>query len=567
MKIKSLQLKNFKRFTDLTLQDIPENAKLVLLIGSNGSGKSSVFDAFEVLDRFTHRDFVDNKDLYYSKAATPFQIIATFYDEPPVNTNEINLRNSHKVPTKSFYGRTSFRQIPNLTRRSLGQPFDISTDTDRPKRYIERDERFENDLEHLLGRFLREIFSPTDTGYIIKSVVDPINKAFVRIFGSDIASTLQLTQLIPPLEGNIAQIVFKKGDSAFLYDQLSAGEKEIFNILINLIARKDYYKNSIYFFDEIDLHLNTKLQFNLLKEIVEQWIPEGCQFWTASHSLGFIEYAKQTGESVTFDFDDLNFDYPKILNPIPKDNPDVYEIAVGKDILPKLFKNFQVYFVENRDEKYYAQLDIEKTMFPGAANKYSVFQNVVTTEHNGIIDRDFLSDEDIELIEKEYPKLFVLRFYCIENYLYHPGNLAEYFKNNTEFSREQYILQLSEEKKKVTNEIVSHISMTRLDYPFFKEQKFETKGYRKRFRSTQENSKETQKIISYLQSDVPDEFLKVMSLKDYGKQIPYRQNISPTDLAKTEWFKKQISLIKRKKLLLHNKNPGSFNLTVNSIHT
>ena len=49
MKIKSLQLKNFKRFTDLTLQDIPENAKLVLLIGSNGSGKSSVFDAFEEL--------------------------------------------------------------------------------------------------------------------------------------------------------------------------------------------------------------------------------------------------------------------------------------------------------------------------------------------------------------------------------------------------------------------------------------------------------------------------------------------------------------------------------------
>lgn len=47
MRIKNLHLKNFKRFTDLILQEIPENAKLVLLIGTNGSGKTSVFDATE----------------------------------------------------------------------------------------------------------------------------------------------------------------------------------------------------------------------------------------------------------------------------------------------------------------------------------------------------------------------------------------------------------------------------------------------------------------------------------------------------------------------------------------
>lgn len=46
MKIKSVQLKNFKRFTDLRIENIPEETKLVLLIGTNGSGKSSVFDGF-----------------------------------------------------------------------------------------------------------------------------------------------------------------------------------------------------------------------------------------------------------------------------------------------------------------------------------------------------------------------------------------------------------------------------------------------------------------------------------------------------------------------------------------
>ena len=48
MKIKSIHLKDFKRFTDLTIEGLPETAKLVVMIGSNGCGKSSVFDALQV---------------------------------------------------------------------------------------------------------------------------------------------------------------------------------------------------------------------------------------------------------------------------------------------------------------------------------------------------------------------------------------------------------------------------------------------------------------------------------------------------------------------------------------
>ena len=46
MNVTRLRLANFKRFTDLTI-DLSSCAgapKLVLLIGANGSGKSSVFD-------------------------------------------------------------------------------------------------------------------------------------------------------------------------------------------------------------------------------------------------------------------------------------------------------------------------------------------------------------------------------------------------------------------------------------------------------------------------------------------------------------------------------------------
>ena len=239
-----------------------------------------------------------------------------------------------QLPINSFYGRTSFRQLPRLTRTALGQggAVDFAKDTDRPTSFIDRDNRFENDIEKITETILNEFFmSNTSNEQIKEKYIVPINKSLENIFGDYNGTKLQLLRILPPLEGKTAQIIFKKGVSEFPYNYLSAGEKEIFNILINLLSRAPLYQDTIYYFDEIDLHLNTQLQFNLLKEITENWIPENCQFWTASHSLSFIEYAKQAAHASIIDFDNLDFDLPRILYPEPKDNPDIYEIAVGKD--------------------------------------------------------------------------------------------------------------------------------------------------------------------------------------------------------------------------------------------
>jgi len=66
MKIKSMRLKNFKRFSDLTIDCIPESAKLVLLVGANGSGKSSIFDAFHWLSKESASQSADSL-AYYQK--------------------------------------------------------------------------------------------------------------------------------------------------------------------------------------------------------------------------------------------------------------------------------------------------------------------------------------------------------------------------------------------------------------------------------------------------------------------------------------------------------------------
>ena len=45
MKIKRIELTEFKRFTHLIVESIPKTAKLVILVGPNGSGKTSFLEA------------------------------------------------------------------------------------------------------------------------------------------------------------------------------------------------------------------------------------------------------------------------------------------------------------------------------------------------------------------------------------------------------------------------------------------------------------------------------------------------------------------------------------------
>ena len=554
MKISKIHLINFKRFTDLLIDNIPDSSKLVLLIGSNGSGKSSLFDAFGFIDGAIKSDVGTTEEFwnYFRKKNDKAVSVNIHLD----NESEFTLTDTKytkpNLSATSFYGRTSFRQIPRLTRTSLGQGghIDFQKDSDRPKFFIERDSRFENDVEKITEIILKDFFrSKQSNEQIHQKYINPINSALTNIFGSGNGTKLQLIEIIPPLEGKVAQISFRKGDSEIHYNYLSAGEKEVFNLLINLLSRGSLYQDTIYYLDEIDLHLNTKLQFNLLKEITENWIPDNCQLWTATHSLGFIEYAKQTEIASILDFDDFDFDLPRILSPEAKDNPDIYEIAVGKEFLPALFKQMNIYFVENKDKDYYAAIGITNTVFVSDNNRNNVYHKVRATNYNGVVDRDFLSDDDIVQIRKHYPNLNILNYYSLENYLYHPNNLEEYYRvRKKPFDKASYTAQLTEAKNQAKDSFIPTLALKRTEYSYFGEPEHNGSQLQNLFKNKQENEVQSAIVAGYLSSNDFETYYKSLPMKSYCTQLSQRQNISKSDLAKTTWFKVQIEeFLNRKK--------------------
>ncbi len=546
MFISKIELKNFKRFTDLTvdLQGVPNPPKLVLMIGENGSGKSSVFDSFEWLSQFGKNEnpetmvSIHNRLVielpYYKKNELDAEAVLYFDD------NKILFRNSNGMSTGAnpwaglaFYGRSALRSVPQLTRTTIGGREGIAAqDNDRPRFYIEQDTRFENDIDILAERIVNEIFveGRFDADELKKRYIEPINKALQNVFTDDPAISLTLVLIMPPLQGKPVQIRFRKGKSEIPYDLLSNGEKEVVNILFNLFIRRGSFQNTIYFIDELDVHLNTALQYNLIKEITENWIPDNCQLWTASHSLGFIQYAREAKHAEILDFDQLDFDVPQTITPQPKEILEMFEVAVPKALMLKVFQGKQIVLCENKNDEYFNLLALPDKIFVGVQDKRQVYLNAKNNPaYFGLMDRDYLTEVEIVKIRKKLENLRILEFYAFENYLYHPENLAELFPA---FDVANYTADIIRQKNEQRDYILTGLELARRGYSVLNDENIER----------DKNGIET--IVSALQSDKLEIFYPYFDMKTrFNRHLLSSLNLTPSKLIQSNWFKTSISKV------------------------
>ena len=497
-----------------------------------------MFDALAISSEFEKEYLPEAGNQYYTKNQNvPFQVVLKTKDgrfaetkshvDNPIGTSQ----DLSRVFKDSFYGRSSLRQAPRLTRTSLGaaRSFDLANDSDRPLTYVDRDERFENDLEEITRNILEEFYkSDRERSEIIQTYIDPINRALKRIFSDEPAVVPELLSIIPPLDGKVTEMRFKKGSAEFRYDLLSNGEKAIINILINLLSRRKFYQDTIYFIDELDLHLNTRLQYNLLKEITEHWIPDNCQFWTASHSYGFIDYAREAEHAATIDFDSLDFDVKQVLLPEPKDSLDVFDVAVPKEHIFNLFDNKQIVLCENQNDEFYNLLGLKERLFVGVKNKNDVFLYVKhDPRYYGLIDRDFLTDKEVEKAQKKYSKLRILKYYCFENYLYHPDNLVALAPD---FDRSTYVQEIVSQKNARKLKLISRIDKIRQSYALLRAED-----------KIREDNFDT--IIDALDSDAFEVFYSFFSMKEFNKESIAGYNWKKEQLVSTHWFRQQMNAI------------------------
>lgn len=121
-----------------------------------------------------------------------------------------------------------------------------------------------------------------------------------------------------------------------------------------------------------------------------------------------------------------------------------------------------------------------------------------------------------------------MEYYCIENYLFHPSNIAELKLEG--FQKETYISELIAQKNNKKSIIISIFKKSRDSYQEFKVEK-------DNFRMKDKENE----IISYLDSDDIEIFFKAYSLKSwFDKSIIAKYNLKHNELAKTEWFKSRM---------------------------
>lgn len=314
MKIKKIKLNRFKRFTDLAIESIPGSARLIILVGPNGSGKTSIFEALNHWYKLSGFNSHGQEDYIEKKDGAPSdpqwfrkKVEIEFHDHDQLNREQVKGK---------FYFRTAYRNEPDFTVNNLNRQND-PTKSVKLDNLMLNDQTVSENYQRLVAQTLSGVYEVANDDKTVQQLreelVGRIQSSLANVFDD-----LNLSSIGEPLSNG--SFYFEKGASKdFHYKNLSAGEKSVFDLLLDMIIKSEYYSDAVFCIDEPEAHMHTRLQSKVLRELYNL-TPNNSQLWVSTHSIGMLKEAEDIedenpGTVVFLDFDNRDFDLTEVMKP------------------------------------------------------------------------------------------------------------------------------------------------------------------------------------------------------------------------------------------------------------
>lgn len=162
---------------------------------------------------------------------------------------------------RSAYKYTGVFNISRLEDQPL-----VLQDHDRPKRMNDLDQRLVTNYQRIFSQTVSELvrgaYDGMDGRELRQVYMNTINahlKALLDIRISDVGEPI----------GGRGQLFFETGVvEACPYANLSAGEKEIVDLILDLVVKSRDFDDTIYCIDEPDIHISTAIQGKLMSGLI-----------------------------------------------------------------------------------------------------------------------------------------------------------------------------------------------------------------------------------------------------------------------------------------------------------